>query len=148
MRVKNLRVGVSEFFQNKLIVFLWTSFCSFYIGTFFNRPGQCRCQPQKACNYEDKTQDTINIMYVWIILWSFSERLLTWLQQQRLMAYSHCTGTSPEHWTSTIGDNGSWFLYLPGTSVNTSVQYTRTHCYPVPFPVPVPVPVPYNVNKP
>ena len=37
------------------------------------------------------------------------------------------TGTGTGNWTSTIGNNGSWFLSLCRTSENISVQYTRTH---------------------
>ena len=36
------------------------------------------------------------------------------------------TGTGNQ--TSTIGNNGSWFLSLPWTSVNISVQHISTHC--------------------
>ena len=38
------------------------------------------------------------------------------------------TGPGTRNGTSTIGNNGSWFLFLSRTSVNTSVQHISTHC--------------------
>ena len=37
------------------------------------------------------------------------------------------TATGTGNWTSTIGNDGSWFLSLSQTSVNISVQHIRTH---------------------
>ena len=53
--------------------------------------------------------------------WSLSYGLFT--------LHGNGTGISTGNWTSTIGNNGSWFLYLSWTSMNISVQYIRTYCY-------------------
>ena len=43
------------------------------------------------------------------------------------------TGTGTWNWTSTIGDNGSWFLSLSWTSVNISVQHISTRWFHSPY---------------